>query len=305
MNFKQSSLLAETIEDVEEAITVMILADTDLLPACSGGEGIRLRRRIQETNIVGISSSPDDKIISYCGDTCATIEGRLTLYLESAPGTRKQRSLASSELEGYATDILQSMESAMGSDGELSSANDNIISLEYLPPSEDGIIIIADDDGTAANTGDRGNRGVSMAGREIPTYMFAFFVVLALSIIVVVTMHIMKRRIRNKYGDEYSDDEEFEFSDPEFGQNTIQRIPVRTATIINTNGRVLPNTLNPDESISTSYLSRYEEPSSLNDDGSISFMDTSGMTKKSTESTWNNSILHEVPPRPPCYSPYV
>jgi hypothetical protein len=258
MHYKNVTALNDAILDLEDAITTMIFSG--MFPRCSE---TRRTRRNEEKSIVGISSAPDDKLISNCGDTCAIVEGRLSLYLASS----KRRRLSAVE-DQHANDILKSTENAMNN-GDLLSANDNIVSLEYLPPTDSAIIY--DDEAEAAqNMGDRENKGVPVAGRGLPTYMFAFFG-LALSIIVVSAAFVTKRRMKQRSAVDDEFDEE------------VGRTRARTPTQANNN---------PNDSASMSYMPRYEEPrvSQLYDDGSVSFLDMSGAVANKTINSWNATM---------------
>ena len=183
MTYLPESDLEDLITDLDGEIANVGVKNTNMFPECNASQNQESSGEI--SRIVGISSSPNDKISSYCDGLCAVVEGRLTLYLFS---NTRYLSIADDDVIELVIDMKSSIKDAM-SNGELNSANSNILTLTYLDPSDSSIDI--EDAGLAVN--EKKSKG-KHAGGGIPTYSYGFLTATATLSLAVVAFAVKRRK---------------------------------------------------------------------------------------------------------------
>ena len=222
---------ADLIAGLEDSITDLIVKMASLFPGCNSvPDGTRTVRREEESQVVGISSKPDDESKSACGENCVVVDGRLSVFLAT------RRRLGSVDVSN---EILEAMENAM-INGDLKSTNAGIEMLTYLPSIDMNLA----SDGDAEGTENLGGNGEPV-GRGMPTY--GYVVIASVVTTVVAGLAVTHRYRKNRFKPEEA--------------------------------------LSPREDDGISIYDD-EEPISLRDDGSTSFLNMSGATADIVFASW-------------------
>jgi len=182
MTYKSESDPNRLVADLNSDIVNAIITNTNLFPGCNAAQN--LESRVDTDQVVGISSSPDDRINSFCDGECVVVEGRLALYLSSED--RRHLSIADDEIE----DVQSSIEDAI-SNGELLTANPNILTLTYLEPG-DASIVNEDTDAGLTPSGERFKE--KPVGGDVPKYGYALLATSATMSIAVIAVAVERRR---------------------------------------------------------------------------------------------------------------
>lgn len=182
MTYKPESLPNRLVAALDSDIVNAIITNTYLFPGCNAAQN--LESRVGTDQVIGISSSPDDRINSFCDGECVVVEGRLALYLSSED--RRRISIADDEIE----DIQSSIKYAI-SNGELLAANPDILTLTYLEPGDASIV----KDDIDAGLGPSGERFPEKpVGGDVPTYGYALLATSATMSIAVIAVAVKRRR---------------------------------------------------------------------------------------------------------------
>lgn len=249
------------IKDVEKAIIKMTIRSTDIFAGCA--ESTSTRRRNQESDIVGISSSPDDTLAdSDCGGDCVRVEGQLTLYLSS-----ENRQLSS--VNDHTSDLLSSMKVAM-ENGKLIdlTGNNNIVELEYLTSVNGGSEL--------QNTDTEKDR-IPVAATDIPPYLYAFFGLVGTAFVAVLffSMKHRMRRSRKRNLDEEAcyPEAAMQFND---SPSSISYLPRNEEGHISLYDDASSNFIDTSAVLSSRAMMAWKSNSNLDDSSSL---DYSGVTK--------------------------
>lgn len=186
--------IAGILSDIERSISSIILNETRLFPQCNSSTSVEGNVQ-QEKKIVGMSSVPADRVLSYCENSCAIVEGRMTMYI-SPSQSRRKLSLA----DDGVNEILFTLKNSM-SDGDLNSANSDIVRLTYLEPDDMSIFI--DDLGSEKENKEKSDLPVQ---RSIPAYGYALLATSATLVVVASAIAIRSRS--QKFIEEEEDEEE-------------------------------------------------------------------------------------------------
>lgn len=193
--------ITEIMTDLEKSIASVILRETKIFSECNDWNPVE-EKSIDESKIVGMSSFPADRILSFCDKACAIVEGRLTVYTSSSSsqGGRKL-----SDVNNDIEEVLSAVRNGMNH-GDLISANSNILTLTYIEP-EDGSLLIDD---TESNN-EEGEKSDTPVQRGIPAYGYAL---IATSATLVVLASAVAIRSRTPKYDSDSDSEHGDDEDP-------------------------------------------------------------------------------------------
>jgi hypothetical protein len=188
LEHKSGAEVAEIITDLERSISSVILRKTRFFPECNGRTSDE--ENVDEQIIVGMSTLPTDRVLSFCGDSCAIIEGRLTVYISPSQARRtRSRMRQLSSVDEAVDEILSSVKNSM-SDGELNSANPNIVRVTYLEPG-DGSILTGDVESENDKPSD------TPAQKSIPAYGYALLATSATLVVVASAIAIRNRNTKN------------------------------------------------------------------------------------------------------------
>ena len=195
MTYKSVSDPNSLVADLDSDIVNAIITNSNLFPGCNAAQN--LESRVGTGQVIGISSSPNDRINSFCNGECVVVEGRLALYL--SPEDRRRISIADDEIE----DVQFSIKDAI-SNGELLAANPDILTLTYLEPG-DPLIEKDDFDAGMGPSGERFQE--KPVGGDIPTYGYALLATSATMSIAVIGVAVRRRRNGNNIDNTASDRE--------------------------------------------------------------------------------------------------
>lgn len=196
MTYNSESDPRDLIADLDSEIANVSVKNTNMFPECNTAQNFDDGGEIYR--IVGISSSPSDKINSYCDGSCVVVDGRLTLYLSA------EESRYLSTLDGDIQDMTKSSIKDAMSNGELNLANPNILSLTYVEPSDSSIQLEGEDEGLESN--EEKSKGAPVGG-DIPVYSYALLATAATVSLAVLAIAVKRRKKNDNGSSEESDHE--------------------------------------------------------------------------------------------------
>lgn len=188
--------VAGILSDLERSISSIVLRETGIFPQCNSWTSIK-GNTPQEQKIVGMSSAPADRVLSYCENACAIVEGRMTIYVSSSQSRRKL-----SVVDDGVNEILLTMKNSM-LDGDLNSANSDILRVTYLESNDASII--TDNPGFESEDSEKSD---VPGQKNIPAYGYALLATSATLVVVVSAIAIRNRSQDNTDNDEESYDDE-------------------------------------------------------------------------------------------------
>lgn len=189
--------ITEILTDIERSILGIILNETSIFPKCYKSLVSIEGNGLQENKIVGMSSAPTDRVLSFCDNACTIVEGRMTMYISSTQSRRKL-----SVVDDGMNEILVTLKDSM-SDGDLNSANSNIIRVAYVDPDDKSIYTINPE---LEGKGDE--KSDVPVQRSIPAYGYALVATSATLVVLAAVIAIRSRRRQNYTEEEKENDDD-------------------------------------------------------------------------------------------------